>query len=157
MKRHIAPAAVLLAVTVVLFLYPLIAPPVHRIDEAHLAMIRPGMTEADVEGIFGIPAGAYDWAVANDVQTIWLDLAVQPMWNTPKQVGYTALVFTTHDLDLAMDSWTRVGYFTRTWTGRHGTFRVTFDSLGRVSHTGTFGETRIDPPWKRWWRQWKSR
>jgi hypothetical protein len=31
-----------------LFLYPLLAPPPHRIDEAHFQLITEGMTEADL-------------------------------------------------------------------------------------------------------------
>jgi hypothetical protein len=45
-----------------LFLYPLLAPPPHCIDEAHFQLITEGMTEAEVEAIFGVPAGSYDWA-----------------------------------------------------------------------------------------------
>lgn len=32
-----------------LFLYPLLAPPPHRIDAAHFQLITEGMTEAEVE------------------------------------------------------------------------------------------------------------
>jgi len=35
---------------------------VRRIDEAHFQLITEGMTEAEVEAIFGVPAGSYDWA-----------------------------------------------------------------------------------------------
>jgi hypothetical protein len=40
-----------------LFLYSLLAPTPHRIDEAHFQLITEGMTEAEVEAIFGVPAG----------------------------------------------------------------------------------------------------
>jgi hypothetical protein len=40
-----------------LFLYPLLAPPPRRIDEAHFQLITEGMTEAEVEAIYGVPAG----------------------------------------------------------------------------------------------------
>jgi hypothetical protein len=45
-----------------LFLYPLLAPPPHRIDESHFQLVTEGMTEAEVEAIFGVAAGSYDWA-----------------------------------------------------------------------------------------------
>src|SRR5688572_28634593 len=122
MKRRIARTALLLAVAGILFFYPLIAPPAHRIDESHLAMVRPGMTEADVEGIFGVPPGEYDWAVANDAGAIWLDLAIQSPWSAPKQYRYTVTMLRAGDLDLAVNSWTRADYYTRTWTSRHGAF-----------------------------------
>jgi hypothetical protein len=47
-----------------LFLYPLLAPPPHRIDEPHFQLITEGMTEAEVEAIFGVPAGSYDRTLA---------------------------------------------------------------------------------------------
>jgi hypothetical protein len=53
-------------------LYPLLAPPAHRIDKAHFAMIRPGMTRAEVESIFGVPSGEYDWAEAQGASWVFL-------------------------------------------------------------------------------------
>jgi len=63
-----ATAIVLLIVTL---FYPLLAPPPHRIDEAHFQLITEGMTEAEVEAIFGVPAGSYDWA-RPQTDLIWL-------------------------------------------------------------------------------------
>jgi hypothetical protein len=54
-----------------LFLYPLLAPTPHRIDEAHFQLIAEGMTEAEAGAIFGAPAGAYDWA-RPQTDMIWL-------------------------------------------------------------------------------------
>src|SRR5262245_12472544 len=42
--------------------YPLLAPTPHRIDEAHFKLIEKGMSLAQVEAIFGVPSGNYDWA-----------------------------------------------------------------------------------------------
>jgi hypothetical protein len=50
-------ATITVLMTGTLFLYPLLAPASHRIDEAHFQLITEGMTEAEVEGIFGLPAG----------------------------------------------------------------------------------------------------
>ena len=52
--------AVLIA-SIALF-YPLLAPTPHRIDQAHADLIVRGMTKEQVELIFGVPAGEYDWA-----------------------------------------------------------------------------------------------
>ena len=57
-------------------LYPLLAPPAHRIDQAHCDRIKEGMTRQQVEGIFGVPAGDYDWAEANQ-RRLW---AIIPCW-----------------------------------------------------------------------------
>jgi len=43
---------------------PLLAPTPHR-DRSQVDLIRPGMTLADVEALFGVPAGNYDWAQTN--------------------------------------------------------------------------------------------
>jgi hypothetical protein len=37
-------------------LWTMLAPPPHRIDEAHFQLITEGMTGAEVEAIFGVPA-----------------------------------------------------------------------------------------------------
>src|SRR5262245_24874963 len=50
------------AVVAVSFLYPLLAPTAHRIDRAHFDLIKDGLTRTDVEAIFGVPPGEYDWA-----------------------------------------------------------------------------------------------
>src|SRR6266581_1418040 len=46
-------------------LYPLLAPTPHRIDRAHADLIVQGMTKEQVEAIFGVPVGQYDWAEEN--------------------------------------------------------------------------------------------
>jgi hypothetical protein len=45
-------ATILLLLIGTLFLYPLLAPPPHRIDEAHFQLITEGMTEANSGGRF---------------------------------------------------------------------------------------------------------
>ncbi|MBI3410830.1 MAG: hypothetical protein HY040_21040 [Planctomycetes bacterium] len=44
-------------------LYLLLWPVSHHVDLDHLQLIAPGMTEAEVEAIFGVPPGCYDGAV----------------------------------------------------------------------------------------------
>jgi hypothetical protein len=53
------------ALVCLLGLYPILAPPAHRIDQAHADLIVQGMTKEQVEAIFGVPAGEYDWAELN--------------------------------------------------------------------------------------------
>lgn len=62
MRRFISPFLLIASVVVVLGFYPLLAPTPHRIDQAHFELIKQGMAKADVEAIFGVPAGQYDWA-----------------------------------------------------------------------------------------------
>jgi hypothetical protein len=152
-KGRIARILVLIATIAVLFFYPLIAPPPHRIDEAHLALIVPGMSEAEVEGIFGVPAGAYDWFVG-DEPSIWIEIGAF-QWSGRAQLRHAVVMFDEFSL---APGWIKPDFgYSRMWTSRHGVFFVTFDSLGRVSHTGNLGASRRDPPWNRWWRQWLSR
>jgi hypothetical protein len=158
MKRHIPRTLVLIATIMLLFLYPLIAPPAHRIDEAHLALIYPGMTEADVQGIFGVPPGAYNWSVG-DERSIWIETGAY-QWSGRAALQTDGHIVTMLDADdvTFLPKWkpsnTR---YSRTWISRHGVFFVTFDTRGRVTHTGTLGPSRREPPWTRWWRQWLSR
>ena len=50
-------ATVVVLLVGTLVLYPLLAPPPHRIDEAHFQLITAGMIEAKMEAIFGVPGG----------------------------------------------------------------------------------------------------
>jgi hypothetical protein len=129
------------------FVYPLLAPAPHRIDEEHYRLIQPGMTEADVEAIFGVPAGAYDWAVADAVMLGFLSdletkIHLEAEWHArqrPRQRPSQAL------------GRPRV----KTWTSRHGVFGIGFDNHGKIAMTGAGAETRVrfDYPWQRWWRR----
>jgi hypothetical protein len=66
-------------------LYPLLAPTPHRIDESHFSLVRVGMTEADVEAIFGVPAGSYDWAVEEEDATFALFALVD--WGIDQKIS----------------------------------------------------------------------
>ena len=132
-------------------LYPLLAPPPHRIDQAHLDRITAGMTPEQVEAVFGAPAGEYDWAesdprglAALDVYLVALQLeAMANMTESGSRVR----------------EFIQTGYLkpvTRTWTSRHGTFVVLFNDQGLVASSAMSPEVRIVPPWQRWWRNWKK-
>ncbi len=69
--------------SVVLGFYPLLAPPAHRIDQAHFESIFPGMTRTDVESLFGVPPGEYDWAEADGPAWPVLYLSVPMNANVP--------------------------------------------------------------------------
>ena len=151
-------------------LYPLLAPPAHRIDPAHGDRIKPGMTRQQVEGIFGVPAGEYDWAEAQS-QKLWsyavrartgYRLQVQRMQDVSvnyvvelsqqpavKEVVVAAPVHTTIRLRTARNT-------PATWTSRHGTFTVWFNEDGRVVSTGYSTDVKIVPPWQRWWRTYSG-
>jgi len=61
MRRWKQIVLALLIASIALF-YPLLAPTPHRIDQGHADLIVQGMTKEQVEAIFGVPAGQYDWA-----------------------------------------------------------------------------------------------
>jgi hypothetical protein len=123
----------LVLVIAVTFLYPLLAPTAHRIDERHFKMIRQGMTEAEVEAIFGAPAGVHDWVMVGDDTT-------RPVWVQEANSTMLLPVPTRHDS-------------TRVWVSRHGIFGVSMDRDRRVYilHRAS-GAPVMEAPWKRWWR-----
>ena len=151
--------------------YPLLAPPAHRIDEAHFEQIREGMTLGEVESRFGVPAGNYDWAVAKDPSIYFWDVAtgaklneivfasdvvtLRPtkdavVWNLP-YVEESRLYTTNVTLI--------VGYHInnpRAWTSRHGSCTIYFDQHNKVVAKSGWGETRLEPPWHNW-RKWFSK
>jgi len=151
--------------------YPLLAPPIHRIDKAHAELIKHGMTYAEVETIFGQPPGNYDWAVAdNGVIRLW-DVATGRPLNTTNGVfaigasgGHTfcsdgtvtALVRQKQAQEVTSVFLGRsLGTNTKTWISRHGMCTVLFDQHGRVCGTITdWGNTRVEPPWSKWWQKW---
>jgi hypothetical protein len=123
-------------------IYPLLAPTAHRIDRAHYERVKGGMTRADVEAIFGVPPGQYDWAESDLPYTILVRYAglkpIQPA--QARQIAELEIVF-----------WHQSSGGSETWTSRHGAFAVGFDREGRV--VTTRGDSvRIVPPWQRWWQ-----
>src|SRR5262245_41430890 len=65
MKRRLSQCLMIVLLATITLFFPLLASP-HRIDEAHRNLIREGIPAAEVESIFGVPAGSYDWAVVED-------------------------------------------------------------------------------------------
>src|SRR5262245_52553985 len=158
------------ALTIVItLLYPLLAPPPHRIDEAHFDQIQVGMTLEEVESRFGAPAGNYDWAVAKD-PAIWIwdisaDLTVNEVVFVPdlaviSSPAQEALVWDLSSVNVSpLRNVTTIHYLSpnsRTWTSRHGTATIHFDQHNRVTSKSAWGETRLEPPWHNW-RKWFSK
>jgi hypothetical protein len=75
-------------------------------------MIQAGMTEAEVEGIFGVPAGEYDWAVAT-TPGIWVEVmaysATNSRWNANEQVRPRIVPLNGKEAALLQGSWNDVG------------------------------------------------
>lgn len=114
-------------------LYPLLAPPLHRIDQVHFERISHRMSREQVEEIFGVPPGEYDWAEEDpDSFLVRLRYRFSQPW-----------------------SWTETRTQPSVWISRHGNFWVSFDDENRVISTMIASEVRIVPPWQRWWRNWK--
>jgi hypothetical protein len=106
-----------------LFLYPLLAPPPHRIDEAHFQLITEGMTEAEVQAIFGVPAGSYDWARPKP-ELIWLTALVEAqhleLQDFARQVGRHKLTVRLVDAPVPVQA-------TKNWISRRGAFIVSLN------------------------------
>ena len=134
---------VLVLLTAVACAYPLVAPTPHRIDEAHCERIANGMTRAEVEAIFGVPPGRYDWAEESPAE----------LWVISDGTASTLLIGEIY-LDHPRDSrglHTRMG-----WISRHGAFTVVFNHEGRVEWKHR-NDSKIVPPWQRWWEKLRKK
>jgi hypothetical protein len=148
----------LLAALIVLitFLYSLLAPTPHRIDQAHADLIVQGMTKEQVEAIFGVPAGEYDWAEENrDKMSVYyrkiISSYVEMRRLTIDESGAAERII--KHVRPAKLSW----HTSMTWTSRHGSFTIWFDEGERVASTSVLRQVHIVPPWQRWWnRVWKK-
>jgi len=158
MKRRFMRCFVVVSLAAITLLFPLLASP-HRIDEAHRNLIRGGMTVAEVESIFGVPAGTYDWAV--DHGPIHRQLA-----------EYRVRIYVAHEIAKAQREVVKAADETarqaarmklalqpllpsldraQTWMSRHGSVTIFFDNAGHVTGIGGWEKTRVEPRWKKWW------
>jgi hypothetical protein len=145
--NRISLAALIVAITL---LYPLLAPTPHRIDQAHAKLIVQGMTKQQVEAIFRVPEGSYDWAEPDSLSPfmIWFDFDGDGFTDVlvHQNGGSSTVLFQGFP---RRTNWT--------WTSRHGAFTVWFDIHDQVVGTNAATEVRIVPPWQRWWnRYWKK-
>lgn len=160
MRRFISPFLLIASVVVVLGFYPLLAPTPHRIDQAHFELIKQGMAKADVEAIFGVPSGEYDWAESESHAHLVRALAAIRL-EEAKILERAAAAEHTADLRRRLLAEARAFYLvaevSETWVSRHGAFTVQFDENNRVDSTNGGHGVRIVPPWQRWWRQFRNR
>ena len=127
----------------VLGIYPMLAP-AHCIDAARFELIRPGMTRAEVESIFGVPPGEYDWA-EEDIEKLIrkaFTVNVPPQGFVTKFGSGSSQDLNTFLLQEKSDS----------WTSRHGQYTVWYGSDGRVTSMNSHPLVAIVPPWQRFWR-----
>lgn len=155
MRRRLARLALLALLVIVTFFYPLLAPTAHRIDQAHFDLIEDGMTKAELEAIFGVPAGDYDWArpAHSDLFALVaapdLDLLIE--WNNQTSTielasAISQIAFTRIEPD------SRESLPPSIWVGRRGACIIHFDDRRQVTRRRYFWpHTDIEPPWTRWW------
>jgi hypothetical protein len=169
MKRRCSRGLLVALLLMILFFFPMLAPPVHRIDSDHFALIRNGMSLDEVELILGVPAGRYDWAVpksrsiviwdsfsTDNVPNFTLTSTTFPLTIDASQVSATAIVtavdFDSDGMPDLVIAGSRVGRQVR-WISRHGAGTIWFDEQRRVIGKSSWGETSIEPPWHNW-RKW---
>jgi hypothetical protein len=147
-KHRFRRAVILVLLLMITFVFPLLAPPQHRIDPEHFRLIKGGMTEAELEAIFGVPAGGYDWAVRSPDYPI----NVLTLFAPSIQDGFPPLQAALFREVQDGSGMSKPNLRARTWVSRHGVFHVILDERGRVAITGSGWETvRIEPPWRKWW------
>jgi hypothetical protein len=155
MKRRLGRGLLVMFLAAITLFFPLLAAP-HRIDQAHRELIRSGMTLAEVEAVFGVPAGEYDWAVrdtAHDVIYMLDELIVAAQLQQANEQAGKATEASSTALHLALGN----RLHGQSWTSRHGSVRICFDDAGRVTDIGAWHNSHVVPPWQRWWHSyWKK-
>jgi hypothetical protein len=138
--------------SIVILFYPLLAPTPHRIDSAHFARVQEGMTEAEVEAIFGVPAGAYGWAVPDDDSRYSFQMAILDALLVARleEVRVDGGEATQRGVQFLRSVWPTT---TRTWTSRSGSITIGFNDDGRICMRGSWQTTHLEPPWQRWWQK----
>ena len=153
MKRRLSRCLTIVLLAAIALFFPLLASP-HRIDEAHRNMIRDGMTIAEVENIFGVPAGTYDWAVVeSEARNHYYEVLMAHM-----ETQYRELARNNQKIPLAVAVETprrRIAFGDRiqSWTSRHGSVIIGFDESGLVSWVSGWHRVRVEPPWNKWWKK----
>jgi hypothetical protein len=161
MKCRFGRGSLVALLLMILLFYPMLAPPVHRIDADHFALICNGMSLDEVERILGVPAGNYDWAVPKPPSVYHVGLLVTSTTSyaltiDERPVSATTFVRTADfDKDGMLDLVIIDSRFDRqaSWISRHGAGTIWFDEQWRVTGKGGWGETSLEPPWHNW-RKW---
>jgi hypothetical protein len=103
------------------------------------------MTEAEVEEIFGVPEGRYDGAAPDKLML----LSFPEEWE--EKVDSNQLAFSGKTIFISARHGPNP--YVKSWSSRHGVFHVAFDNQGRVAATGIWGDSKVEPWWRRWWRR----
>jgi hypothetical protein len=155
MKRRLGRCLVIGLLATIMLFFPLLASP-HRIDEAHRNLIREGMTAAEVESIFGVPAGTYDWAVVDgpsDTRLLYSRLFeryLERQFLARAREQQTLEIPVVAVVDTPRKRWA-FGDKVQSWTSRHGSVAIGFDENGLVCWVSDWLKVRVEPPWKKWW------
>jgi hypothetical protein len=157
MKRRLGRGLLVILLAAITLFFPLLAAP-HRIDQAHRELIRSGMTLAEVEAIFGVPAGDYDWATRDnrlEFELAIFELEVIRLQADSERLRMDAIQRNLPQTETALAGLriSALGRDPQTWTSRHGSVTIWFDATGCVTSVGTWQSSRVEPPWQRWWRK----
>jgi hypothetical protein len=158
MKRRLSRCLVIGLLAAITLFFPLLASP-HRIDEAHRNLIREGMTAAEVESIFGVPPGRYDWAVPDETYLYRYKLYLALLSLADRQFESETDQPPGAPVRTVVDVPKRRALIDRTesWTSRHGSVMIGFDAAGRVGWISGWHQARIEPLWKKWWEKIRGR
>lgn len=129
MKYRFSRALLATLIASITFFYPLLAPVPHRIDQAHFESIPYGMTQEEVEAIFGVPPGKYDCA---------------------ERDGGPDMIL--HTMSAAIE-WFEFENEALTWSSRYGSFAIRFDRQNRVRSTRSWTKMRRVPFWPTLWEK----
>jgi hypothetical protein len=158
MKRRLGRGLLVILLAAITLLFPLLAAP-HRIDQAHRELIRSGMTLAEVEAIFGVPAGEYDWATRDNrferFELAILEMELIRLEMDSEQMRMDAIKRNLAQSETALAGLriSPLGRDPQTWTSRHGSVTIWFNDAGRVTSVGNWHSAHVEPPWQRWWRK----
>ena len=158
MKRRLGRGLLVILLAAITLFFPLLAAP-HRIDQAHRDLIRGGMTAAEVEAIFGVPAGEYDWATRDNrlerFELAIFDMEVIRLQMDSEQLRMDAIKRNLAQTETALAGLriSALGRDPQTWTSRHGSVTIWFDNAGCVTSVGSWQGSHVQPPWQRWWRK----
>jgi hypothetical protein len=158
MKRRLSRGLLAIFVVSVTFLYPLLAPLPHRIDEQHFKLIQNGMSCAEVENILGAPPGEYDWMEFDGEafqkrKLEWIFTLASSESNLDLTVGSRVIrkIYSSNGGVIGVVTIVPDKSKVKQWTARFGSIEIEFSNNDKVL-VGTFRrDVRLVTPWNRWW------
>jgi hypothetical protein len=121
----------------------------HHVDQDHFKLIIRGMTESEVEAIFGVPAGCYDGAEQDEERAITHVISFTE--NMEEMIEIDQLAFSGRTIFISGRHGPNP--YVKTWCSRQGVFHVAFDNQGHVAATGVWGKSNVEPFWRRMWQR----